>query len=79
MDNDIIEAGTDGGGSVEVYKTAEEATKREEYLASFDGTITASGSHEVVGTCIVRTSDYLTATQQKELETAIIEALTKID
>lgn len=79
MDNDIIEAGTDGGGSVEVYKTAEEATKREEYLAGFDGTITASGSHEVVGTCIVRTSDYLTATQQKELETAIIEALTKID
>ena len=79
MDNDIIEAGTDGGGSVEVYKTAEEAKKREEYLAGFDGTITASGSHEVVGTCIVRTSDSLTATQQKELEAAIIEALTKIE
>lgn len=79
MDNDIIEAGTDGGGSVEVYKTAEEAKKREEYLAGFDGTITASGSHEVIGTCIVRTSDSLTATQQKELEAAIIEALTKIE
>ena len=79
MDNDIIEAGTDGGGSVEVYKTAEEAKKREEYLAGFDGTITASGSHEVVGTCIVRTSDSLTATQQQELEAAIIEALTKIE
>ena len=79
MDNDIIEAGTEGGGSVEVYKTAEEAAKREAYLAGFDGTITASGSHEVVGTCIVRTSDSLTATQQKELEEAIIEALTKIE
>ena len=79
MDNDIIEAGTDGGGSVEVYKPAEEAKKREEYLAGFDGTITASGSHEVIGTCIVRTSDSLTATQQKELEAAIIEALTKIE
>ncbi len=79
MDNDIIEAGTDGGGSVEVYKTAEEATKREEYLAGFDGTITASGSHTVVGTCIVKTSDSLTATQQTELEAAIIEALTKLD
>ena len=79
MDNDIIEAGTDGGGSIEVYKTAEEATKREEYLAGFDGTVTSSGSHEVVGTCIVRTSDSLTATQQKELEGAIIEALTKIE
>ena len=79
MENDIIDAGTEGGGSVEVYKTAEEAKKREEYLAGFDGTITASGSHEVVGTCIVRTSDSLTATQQKEMEAAIIEALTKID
>ena len=79
MDNDIIEAGTQGGGSIEVYKTAKEAKKREEYLAGFDGTITASGSHEVVGTCIVRTSDSLTATQQKELERAIVEALTKVD
>lgn len=79
LENDIIEAGTDGGGSIEVYKTAEEAKKREEYLASFDGTMTASGSHKVVGTCLVRTSDSLTATQQQELETAIIEALTKLD
>ena len=77
MDNDIIEAGTDGGGSVEVYKTAEEATKGEEYLAGFDGT--ASGSHKVVGTCMVRTSDSPTTTQQSELEEAIIEALTRID
>lgn len=38
-----------------------------------------SGSHKVVGTCIIRTSDSLTATQQKELEAAIIEALTKLD
>lgn len=79
LDNDIIEAGTDGGGSVEVYKTVEEATKRDEYLATFDGTVTASGSHKVVGTCIVRTSDSLTATQQNELEDSIIEALTKLD
>ena len=79
MDNDIIEAGTEGGGSIEVYKTADEATKRDEYLAGLDGTITASGSHKVVGTCIVRTSDDLTATQQNDLEETIIEALTKID
>lgn len=79
LDSDIIEAGTDGGGSVEVYETADEAKKREEYLATFDGTVTASGSHKVIGTCIVRTSDSLTATQQKELEAAIIDALTKLD
>ena len=79
MDNDIIEAGTEGGGSVEVYETAEYAQRRDEYLGGFDGTITDSGSHTVIGTCIVRTSDKLTATQQKELEAAIVEALTKVD
>ena len=79
LDNDIIDAGTDGGGSVEVYTTADEAKKRDEYLASFDGGVLSSGSHKVIGTCIVRTSSTLTATQQKELEAAIVEALTKID
>ena len=63
----------------EVYTTADEAKKRDEYLASFDGGVLSSGSHKVRGTCIVRTSSTLTATQQKELEAAIVEALTKID
>ncbi|MBR2741996.1 MAG: hypothetical protein IKD89_00210 [Clostridia bacterium] len=79
LDNDIIEAGTTGGGSVEVYSTAEEAISREMYLATFDGTVFASGSHKVIGTCLIRTSDSLTATQQKEMEANIVEALTKLD
>lgn len=76
---DIVDVGTDGGAAVEVYTCKEDAIKREEYLAGFDGTIFVSGSHKVVGTCLIRTSSYLTASQQKEIETAIIEALTKLN
>ena len=37
-----------------------------DYLAAFDGGIFASGSHTVVGTVLVRTSNELTASQQKK-------------
>ena len=72
-----IDAGTDGGGCVEVYPTVEEAERRNEYLASFDGNgILSPGSHEVCGTCVVRTSEYLTASQQQDLTAQMIAALT---
>lgn len=72
----LIEKGTDAGGSIEVYKTATDAEKRRDYLAGFDGSILSSGTHTVVGTVLVRTSDELTASKQKELEEAIISELT---
>ena len=72
----IIDKGTDCGGSIEVYKTAEDAKKRNDYLAEYDGGIFASGSHKVVGTVVVRTSDKLAASKQKKLEKAIIKQLT---
>lgn len=72
----VIDKGTKAGGSIEVYKTVEDAKKREEYLAGFDGGVLASGSHKVIGTVLIRTSDELTATKQKELEANIIAALT---
>ena len=74
----LIEKGTDAGGSIEVYANVEDATARNEYLASFDGGIFASGSHTVVGTALVRTSDELPASQQQTLEANIITALTEI-
>ncbi len=77
--NTVIDKGTDCGGSVEVYSTPEDATKRNDYLATYDGTIFASGSHTVIGTCLIRTSDKLTASQQTEIETAIISQLTAIE
>lgn len=74
--NTVIEQGTEGGGGIEVYATAEDAEKRRDYLAAFDGGILASGTHTVVGTVLVRTSNELTASQQQETEAKIIEVLT---
>lgn len=78
FENNIIDNGTDGGGSLEVYANEDDVNKRNDYLAAFDGGVLASGSHKVVGTILVRTSNYLTASQQKELEAAIVEKLTTL-
>ena len=75
----LVEKGTDAGGSIEVYRTEEEVNNRETYLSAFDGGILASGSHKTIGTILVRTSDTLTASQQKELESKLIQALIHLD
>lgn len=72
-----LKKGTDGGGSIEVYATEEDAIKRNEYLAAFDGTVLSSGAHHVFGTIIVRISNEMTATNQQLLTDRIVEALTK--
>ncbi|MBQ9721279.1 MAG: EbhA, partial [Oscillospiraceae bacterium] len=76
--NTIIEKGTDCGGQIEVYATTEDAERRSEYLGSFDGTALSSGSHTVLGTILIRTSNLMTATQQKELEATLIEVFTTL-
>lgn len=75
----LIDKGTDAGGQVEVYATPEDAVKRDTYLAAFDGSAFSSGSHVVIGTCVVRTSNELKASQQNELTANIIAELTRID
>lgn len=75
----LIDKGTDAGGAIEVYENVEDAEKRRDYLATFDGTIFANGTHTVIGTVLVRTSNKLTATQQKELEQKVIDALTRLE
>lgn len=75
----IPAAGTDGGGAVEVYATVEDAEERDAYLAALDGGFLSSGSHRVVGTCVVRTSDFLTASQQQEMEQNVIDSLIRLD
>ncbi len=77
--NTILEQGTAAGGQVEVYANEDDANKRNDYLSSFDGSVLSNGSHAVIGTCVVRTSDELKASQQKALESAIIEALTSME
>jgi hypothetical protein len=44
-------------------------------LTGFDGGVFSSGSHCVLGTLVIRTSNELTASKQKALEQAIIDVL----
>lgn len=79
-DQSPVEAGTDGGAVIEAFPTVEDAEKRCDYLASLDGSGPMSpGTHVVVGTLVVRTSNDLTATNQKELEKRIIDALLRLE
>ena len=77
---DIVTKGTDAGGNIEVYKTVEDAQKRNEYLSAFDGlpAMLNPGSHYVYGTIIIRTSGRLTATQQNDLTQKIYQKLIEI-
>ncbi len=75
-----VEAGTDGGAVIEAFKSEEDAKKREQYLSAFDGAgAFVSGSHKVVGTLLIRTSHKLKASQQKDLEQKVIDALIRLD
>ena len=76
--NSVIEKGTIAGGSIEVYDTIEDAEARNNYLSAFDGGFLSAGSHNIVGTVVVRTSDELTATQQKDLESEIVNKLVEL-
>ncbi|CEL90811.1 EbhA [Streptococcus sanguinis] len=76
---DIVDKGTDVGGNIEVYKTKEEAEKRNTYLSAFDGNgILNPGSHYVYGTIVIRTSRHLTANQQTGLTEKIYQKLIEI-
>lgn len=76
---DPVTKGTDGGGNIEVFKNEQEAEKRNNYLAAFDGQgIMDPGGHYLYGTVIIRTSRFLTATQQKELTNQIYQKLIEI-
>lgn len=77
--SDSLAKGTDGGGCIEVYKTKKDAEKRDTYLSAFDGaSMLNPGSHQVVGTVLIRTSRYLKATQQQTLTKTIASALTAL-
>ena len=78
---DLVAKGTDTGGCVEVYKTAEDAKKRNDYLSAFDGlpTVINPGSHYVYGTVVIRVAASLTASQQNTLTQKIYEKLTQLE
>jgi len=75
----VIEKGTACGGSIEVYENEEDAKIRDDYLASFDGSILSNGYHTIIGTCVIRISDELPASQQKEMTELIDASLTTLE
>ncbi len=75
---DAAHKGVDGGGSVEVYATLDDALKRCDYLSQFDGTLLYSGSYTIVGTMVIRTSYKLSNEEQIKLTDDIINSLTEI-
>ena len=75
-EDDACEAGTSGGGQLEIYANEKDAKKRNDYLSNFDGSILGD-FHNIRGTVIIRLSNDLTATQQQELEEQIYNALNK--
>ena len=64
---------------MEVYSSLNDAEARNTYLAAFDTAgILNSGSHTILGTIVIRTSQKLTATQQNELTQAISNNLLEL-
>ena len=76
---DVVMIGTAGGGAVEVFASREEAEKRAEYISFFQGSAMDAGSCTVEGTCLIRTSKYLSGDQQEKLTKKIREALLAVD
>ena len=76
--NPILNGGTDGGGSIEVYATEDDAQARYIFLNAFSGTVLDPGSHYVLGTIVIRTSTKLSDTQQEELTELIRESLLEL-
>lgn len=75
-----VEAGTEGGAVIEAFHTVKDAKARDAYLSGFDGSgMLSPGSHRVVGTLVIRTSDELSASDQKKLENRIVDALIKLE
>ena len=70
--NDPVDVGTQGGGSVEIYRTQQEAENR---AAFFKFNARSIGAYGVVGSVVVRVSDELSRSKQQELLEAILEVL----
>lgn len=75
--NTTIEKGTDCGGAIELFNNSNDALERCNYLEQFDDTLLYSGSHEILGTIIIRTSYLLSSDDQLKLTNNIIQEILK--
>ena len=76
-DDSVLEKGTSAGGSIDIFASVDEAIERDKYLSGFDGNILLdSGSHSVVGTIVIRTSEKLSEDEQEDFTKEIVAVLT---
>lgn len=71
---DLVQKGTAAVGSVEVYKTADDANARNACPAEFDGSLLDSGPIPFLA-LFIRTSPLLDQNQQQTIASQIEEAL----
>ncbi|MGN0362142.1 MAG: hypothetical protein ACI4ET_04805 [Bilifractor sp.] len=72
-----MDLGNIGGGTVETFPDEESANNRYQYLINTP-IILGSEKDYLLGTMVLRTSEYLTATEQNDLTNAMIENLTAL-
>ena len=75
----IVDIYLDKGGQIEAYATVNAAKTKFDTLQSYQGTAIGMGYNVLVGTVIVRVSDLLDETVQKELSQRIIAELTNLN
>ena len=77
LSKSCTERGVDAGGSIEVFKTKDDAQSRKDYLDAFATGILNSGKSQQVNTTLIRVSPNLKASEQDDLLEKVYQALTQ--
>lgn len=75
----LSEVGNPAGGCIEVYRTEADAQRRADQLKEQEGTSRSPGARMVCGTVVIRVSDHLKASYQKELLEMISAELLRVE
>ncbi|WP_051208895.1 zinc ribbon domain-containing protein [Butyrivibrio sp. WCD3002] len=74
-----IDAGTAGGGSIEIYSNVRDAEDRCKYIHEMQKKIGGGEKDAIVGTCLVRISRKMKASKQNKLMNLIVDGLQTLD
>ena len=75
----LAEIGNPAGGCIETYETVEDAERRDAELEDMEGTVRSPGEHCVCGTIVVRVSEDMKTSTQKDLLEMIVDALLRLE
>ena len=75
----LAETGNPAGGCVEVYSSVDDAVRRDNDLKSMEGTVRHPGAHEVCGTLVIRVTEDIKTSTQKELMRMLKEAMLRLE